>query len=151
MTETVMIVDDNNLEREFFDEAFKQKGIKTVSTGDPTKALLLAVDAMPDFIILDLYMPGFDGFEVCKIIKGDERTRHIPILFVTSSHDPEDIKTGFHLGCVDYLEKPVDIYSLVDLIGRHRLVQQFQEAYRPIRQCLENFVKKYHTEDDKVG
>ena len=151
MTETVMIVDDNNLEREFFTEAFKQHGIKTVATGDPTKALLLAVEAQPDFIILDLYMPGIDGLEVCRLIKSDDRTRNIPVLFVSSSSDVNDIREGFHLGCLDYINKPVDIYSLVDLIGRHRIVQKLQESYRPLRECLDNFVKKYHTEDDQVG
>jgi len=151
MTETVMIVDDNNLEREFFTEAFKQQGIKTVATGDPTKALLLAVESQPDFIILDLYMPGIDGLEVCRLIKSDDRTRNIPVLFVSSSSDVNDVREGFHLGCLDYINKPVDIYSLVDLIGRHRVVQRMQEAYQPLRDCLDKFVKKYHTEDDQVG
>lgn len=151
MTETVMIVDDNNIEREFFAEAFKQQGINTVATGDPTKALLLAVENQPSFIILDLYMPGIDGFEVCRMIKSDDRTRDIPVLFVSSSNSAEDIKQGFHLGCLDYINKPIDIYSVVELIGRHKLVQQIQESYRPLRDCLDKFVKKYHTEDDKVG
>lgn len=151
MTDTVMIVDDNNLEREFFTEAFKQQGVRTVATGDPTKALMLAIETQPDFIILDLYMPGIDGLEVCRLIKSDSRTRDIPVLFVTSSQDIESMKSGFHLGCVDYVNKPVDIYSLVDLISRHKLVQQIQEAYRPMRECLENFVKKYHKEDDHIG
>lgn len=151
MTDTVMIVDDNNIEREIFSNALIKHGMETVTTGDPTKALILAVEKKPKFIILDLYMPNIDGFEVCKMLKSDPRTSDIPILFITSSPQTSDVRTGFHLGCVDYINKPIDVHDLVELIGMHRILHEFQEAYKPLRQCLEKFTKKYLSEGDKVG
>ncbi len=74
----------------------------------PERALELAFgDPAPDLVLLDVMMPGLDGFEVCRRLKADPRTREVPVVFVTASGEVGDERTGFEVGGVDYLHKPV--------------------------------------------
>src|SRR5208283_5996397 len=61
----------------------------------------------PDIILLDIMMPGMDGYEVCRTLKADDCTRHIAVVFVTSMSEMEDETRGLELGAVDYLTKPI--------------------------------------------
>jgi len=70
-------------------------------------ALKIAAAQSPDLILLDVMMPGMDGYEVCRQLKGNEATRHIPIIFVTARGEEEDEALGFELGAADYIIKPV--------------------------------------------
>ncbi|WP_144212770.1 response regulator [Shewanella donghaensis] len=74
---------------------------------DGPKALVLAEKASPDLILLDVMMPGMNGYEVCKKLKSEPLTCHIPVIFVTALADSEDETKGFALGAVDYITKPV--------------------------------------------
>ena len=79
--------------------------IKVATFGE--KALLLAfADSPPDLILLDVAMPGMDGFEVCSKLKEFEETRRIPVIFVTAMDDHVNEEKGFKLGAVDYITKP---------------------------------------------
>lgn len=70
-------------------------------------ALELAARLLPDIILLDVVMPGLDGYEVCRRLKAGPATREIPVIFVTARFAPEDEAFGLSLGAVDYLAKPV--------------------------------------------
>jgi len=70
-------------------------------------ALKIAAEQPPDLILLDVMMPGMDGYEVCRLLKGNEATRHIPIIFVTARGEVADETLGFELGAADYIIKPV--------------------------------------------
>lgn len=72
------------------------------------QALSLCKSALPDLILLDVVMPGLDGFEVCKRLKADVATSHIPVIFVTSHTDPLQETHGLSLGAVDFIAKPVN-------------------------------------------
>jgi putative two-component system response regulator len=63
----------------------------------------------PDLILLDIMMPGMDGYEVCRRLKADEQVQHIPIIFVTAKTEVDDETLGFELGAVDYITKPFSI------------------------------------------
>ena len=80
--------------------------IKAAKNGE--KALKIArMPEKPDLILLDIMMPGIDGYEVCRQLKEDYTTRHIPIIFVTAKISVEDELRGFELGAVDYIAKPI--------------------------------------------
>ncbi len=79
------------------------------------QALDLAVKANPDLILLDIMMPGMDGFEVCRRLKNDSKTNMIPVIFLTAKTATEDIVTGFELGAVDYVTKP---FNSAELLAR---------------------------------
>jgi len=79
--------------------------IKAAINGE--KALKIAFASSPDLILLDIMMPGMDGYEVCRRLKDDPRTKNIPVIFVTAKSDVKDETHGFELGAVDYITKPV--------------------------------------------
>ncbi len=70
-------------------------------------ALKIAAAQPPDLILLDVMMPGMDGYEVCRQLKGNEATRHIPVIFITARGEVTDETLGFELGAADYITKPV--------------------------------------------
>jgi CheY-like chemotaxis protein len=102
-----------------------------VAARDGGKALALArTEPAPDMILLDVRMPGMDGFEVCQRLKADEQTRSIPVIFVTTMTAEEDVRKGLQLGAVDYITKPYSP-SLVKARIRAHLEGVSGEAARP--------------------
>ena len=78
-----------------------------VAAKDGARALsLAAADPVPDLILLDIRMPGMDGYEVCRRLKSDPKTRAIPVIFVTTMTAEEDVRKGLQSGAVDYITKP---------------------------------------------
>ncbi|QTA93831.1 response regulator [Desulfonema magnum] len=77
----------------------------SVSTNGP-EAIEIAISNPPDLILLDILMPEMDGYEVCRRLKANSRTRHIPVIFITAIDEEEEESKGFKLGAVDYIRKP---------------------------------------------
>lgn len=102
----VLIVDDTPDSVWFLAGALK--GLCTIQVAkDGTTALnMLSTHALPELVLLDVQMPGIDGYEVCRCMKADPRTSEIPIIFVTSTSDPADESKGLKLGAADYIHKP---------------------------------------------
>jgi two-component system phosphate regulon response regulator PhoB len=95
----------------------------------------MARERLPDLILLDLMLPGIDGFEVCRILKGDSRTQQIPILMLTAKGEETDIVTGLELGAEDYITKPFSPKVLIARIRKvfRREVQEPQDGEAPLR------------------
>lgn len=102
----ILIVEDEENIQELLRYNLEKDGFKTecVETGE--KALCKAKGIQPDLILLDLMLPGQDGFEVCKTLKNDSKTSHIPIIMVTAKGEEADIVAGLELGADDYITKP---------------------------------------------
>jgi diguanylate cyclase (GGDEF)-like protein len=98
----------------------------TIFTAKSGKEALLRVNEnLPDLILLDIIMPGMDGFEVCKALKDNPDTQHIPVIFITGLDSETDEERGFNLGAVDYITKPLKEAIIRVRIRNHmRLVQQ---------------------------
>ena len=92
--------------------------IKTASNGEHALRAALA-DPIPDLILLDVMMPGMTGIEVCRHLKADDRTRHIPVIFLTALVQITDEKEGFDVGAVDYVRKPISNSILLARIKTH--------------------------------
>ena len=73
----------------------------------------------PDIILLDINMPGHDGYEIIGNLKNDERYEHIPVVFITSHHDRKSVVRGLSVGAVDYIVKPFETMALIECIERH--------------------------------
>ena len=104
----ILIIDDERSNIAFLMNLLKGD-YKVVAALDGHKGLAMAAATgaqRPDLILLDVLMPGMDGYEVCERLKSDERTRHIPVIFVTAATDVADETRGFELGAVDYIAKP---------------------------------------------
>jgi diguanylate cyclase (GGDEF)-like protein len=102
----ILLVDDNPTNLSVLSHALKAAGLKTRFAVDGESAIEQAVEDAPDLILLDLQMPGIDGFETCSQLKTDPRTKDIPVIFITASTDVENKVRGLSLGAVDYVTKP---------------------------------------------
>jgi diguanylate cyclase (GGDEF)-like protein len=103
---SVLVVDDQPANVRILAAALRDQ-CEVVSAFDGSTALATAAAGDVDLILLDVVLPDIDGFEVCRRLKADERTRHIPVIFVTSLEDVHDETMGFDVGGVDYITKPI--------------------------------------------
>lgn len=113
---TILVVDDAPEHLDLLVGLLKDKyTVKAAINGDI--ALKIAQSPQPpDLILLDIVMPGKDGIEVCEILKGDEATAHIPIVFLSGKASGEDCERGMELGGAAYLKKPVEVESLFSVL-----------------------------------
>ena len=107
----ILIVDDNPANIQLLGNNLRQEGVNISIATDGKRAIKITEKKMPDLILLDIMMPGMDGFEVCTILKSQENTRDIPIIFLTAKVGSEDILRGFELGAVDYITKPFNSHE----------------------------------------
>jgi two-component system phosphate regulon response regulator PhoB len=116
--ETILVVDDEEDIRELIKIKLVQEGYKVLSAETGEHALELIKDRWPALIILDLMLPGIDGLEVCKQMKNNPKTQHIPIIMLTAKAEATDIVLGLELGADDYITKPFNLVVLVARIRR---------------------------------
>lgn len=109
----ILVVDDTQTNREVMARILSRKKYqyKTVASGE--EALIAVSQRLPDLILLDISMPGMDGFEVCQRLKADERTRDVPVMFISALDETEDKVRAFHVGGVDYITKPFKIEEVL--------------------------------------
>jgi len=131
----VLIVDDAPANIGILSGVLKQDGYRTkVATNGEKTLVLAAADERPDLILLDVMMPGMDGYEVCRRLKQNPATHDIPVVFVTSRSDAEDEEKGFAVGALDYIQKP---YSGPIVRARVKSLLAFQDALNQARQARE--------------
>lgn len=93
-------------------------------------ALKILENLQPDLILLDVMMPGMDGYEVCQRIKSTEKTKELPVIFLTAKNDIEDILKAFRAGAVDYITKPFNIMELKVRVGNHISLKHTREQLK---------------------
>jgi len=114
----IMIVDDDPTNIEIVTEILEDSyEIKSVFSGE--EALEVIYSFKPDIVLLDIMMPGIDGYEVCKIIRADERIKDITILLVSAKAMAKEMKKGFEVGADDYITKPFEHDDLELQIAKH--------------------------------
>ncbi|MCL1139993.1 response regulator [Shewanella pneumatophori] len=131
---TVLVVDDTPENIDILVGILAQDYKVKVAIDGP-RALTLAAKTVPDLILLDVMMPGMNGYEVCKRLKQDPLTSHIPVIFVTALTEVADETQGFELGAVDYITKPVSapvvkarVKTHLALYDQKRLLEQEVKA-----------------------
>lgn len=108
----ILVVDDDVYVADTMQRGLQKRGYETVTAYNGIEALGLVQDQHPDLIILDISMPRMNGIEVCHRLRADEKTKSIPIIFLTARSMIEDKIEGFEAGADDYLTKPFDIQEL---------------------------------------
>lgn len=106
------------------------------------KALQIAINDPPDLILLDIMMPGMDGYAVCEALKKNPATREVPVIFLTAKAQVEDEAKGFELGAVDYITKPVSPPLLIARINTHISLQQARKSLTTQNEQLEALVER---------
>jgi DNA-binding response OmpR family regulator len=131
----ILIVDDEPFNLDYLEQELEDLGYETVSAGNGREALEKVTAEAPDLILLDIMMPIMDGFEVCRILKGHNDTRLIPIVIMTALDGIDDRIKGIEAGADDFLTKPVNQRELVARIQttlrlKHTVDQKITELHR---------------------
>ncbi len=108
----VLVVDDEEANRMLLRDSLETHGYEIIEAENGEQALQKVEQRPPDVILLDVMMPQMDGFEVCRRLKKDARTAHIPVLIVTSLSERMERMMGIAAGASDFLTKPVDLQEL---------------------------------------
>lgn len=112
MSKKILVVDDEPDVLRVLTFRLKRIGYDVISATDGKEALVLAMEEIPDVILLDLVLPEIDGYEVCRRIRADEKVKHIPIIFLTASIALSMSAQIETCGADDYVIKPFDFYEL---------------------------------------
>ncbi len=135
MSARVMVVDDVEANVRLLEAKLTIEYFDVVSCHDGLTALTLAAETQPDLILLDVTMPGMDGFETCRRLKAQAETRHIPVVLVTALDGREDKIRGLEAGADDFITKPLDD---VILFARVRSLSRLKQVMDELREREEN-------------
>ncbi len=125
--EQILLVDDNTTNLQILHETLAGLGHKFLIAKDGESALTIAHKAKPSLILLDIMMPGIDGFEVCRRLKADPETEAIPVIFFTALDDTKDKVKGFDLGAVDYVSKPFQAEEVIARVNTHLTINRLRK------------------------
>lgn len=126
----VLIVDDVPENIQVLAHLLNEKGLKVNYADSGIKALKAIKHNLPDLILLDVSMPGMDGFEVCEKLKKDELTTDIPVIFLTAKVDQQDVINGLEKGAVDYVTKPFNAKELIKRVFTHLELKYTRDLIR---------------------
>jgi len=126
-TAVILAVDDTPVSLEIVKTALIESGFTVLTAATGEDALEQVNHTRPDLILLDVMMPGIDGFETCRILKADKNTRDIPVIFMTALTKTTQKTKAFIVGAVDYITKPIEKHELIARISTHLKIQKYQE------------------------
>ncbi len=121
---TILLVDDDPVNLSILFTYLTDMGFQVFVAQDGESAVEQAHDRIPDAILLDILMPGLDGFETCRQLKNQPATRDIPLIFMTALTNTRDLVTGFEMGAVDYITKPFTPEEILVRLTTHLTLHQ---------------------------
>ena len=136
-TATVMIADDSLLIRAVVQAGLEAEGYQVIQAHDGQAALDQCRLGPPDVILLDVVMPGLDGYQVLAALKADKNLSHIPVVFLTGRTHMNDVVAGLRAGAHDYLKKPFEPEELLARVGSALHVKQLQDELRDRNEALD--------------
>ena len=137
----ILVVDDTPENLQLMSTLLRDH-YKVQVAGSGEKALkLMAGGVLPDLVLLDILMPGMDGYEVCRRMRADDRMQHVPVIFVTAKSDSEDEEQGLNLGAVDYITKPISPAITLARIRTHLSLKRAVDLLQDRNQTLEDEVR----------
>jgi len=122
--QTILVVDDTEINVDILISILKQYDVIAALSGK--EALDILQTEHVDLVLLDIMMPDINGYEVCQRLKADEKTKNIPIVFITVKTGEDDVKKGFEYGAVDYVTKPFNPVELLARVKTHLDLQSYQ-------------------------
>ena len=126
--ERILLVEDNPINRRLAQFILKSHGYVVYEATTGQEALELARTCLPDLILMDLQLPGLDGFTATKILKEDASTRHIPIIALTAYAMKGDEEKAQEAGCEGYIPKPIDAKQFPHLVSRYLTMSKGKES-----------------------
>ena len=110
----VLLVEDNDMNMEMLSRSLKRKKFSVLEAVDGQQGVDMAKSELPDIILMDIGLPVFDGLEATRQIKGNDATRHIPIIALTAHAMSGDLQEALQAGCDDYETKPIELDRLLE-------------------------------------
>ena len=147
---TVLIVDDEPLNVDLLEQELAAAGYRTIAAQSGEDALAAAAKSKPDLILLDVMMPGIDGYETCQRMKAGATTRMIPVIFLTALSDTFDKVRAFRLGAVDYVTKPFETEELLARVGAHIALRREVEAHGRSKATIRLLVEEIRADRDSM-
>jgi diguanylate cyclase (GGDEF)-like protein len=138
----ILIVDDSRLIAHVAKTMLTKRGHEIILAQDGKAGVEAAKSEQPDIILLDLIMPVMDGYEVCKHLKGDDSTKEIPIIMVTSKAEAADKVKGLEMGALDYVTKPFDESELIARVNIHLRLRELYEAVQEQNRQLQEMANR---------
>lgn len=126
----IMIVDDNLQNIKLLGQLLRQKNYKIAISETGEEALSIVEEVIPDLILLDIIMPGIDGYETCRKLKLNDKTKGIPVIFLSSLKESINKVEGFEAGGVDYISKPIDPDELFARVNTHLTISSLQKQLK---------------------
>ena len=130
ITCTVLVVDDMQANLRLLNVALQIEDYRVLLAKDGDEALRVIDKQPPDLILLDINIPGMSGLQVCERLKANEKTRDIPIIFLTALDDKKSVLSGFDSGAIDYVTKPFDVVVLMSRVKNHLSSKLKQDKLR---------------------
>lgn len=141
---TILIVDDSPTNLELLLDYLQNAGFNILIAQDGETAILKVEEARPDVILLDIIMPGIDGFETCRRLKANPLTQSIPIIFMTALSQTSVVVKGFELGAVDYITKPTQQEIVLARVTTHLTIQRLQRSLQQQNRQLQKEIQQRH-------
>ncbi len=135
--ERILLVDDNPTNLQVLFQTLEGRGYNLLVAKDGETAISIVRKALPELILLDIMMPGIDGYEVCRRLKNDPTTKEIPIIFLSALGETKDKVRGLDLGAVDYISKPFQAEEVIARVNTHITIDRLRREVQAQKDALE--------------
>jgi DNA-binding response OmpR family regulator len=140
--QVILIIDDDHDNLDIISGYLEEYHFPILIAEDGESGLKRAEYARPDLILLDIMMPGIDGYETCRRLKEMESTQDIPVIFMTALADTEHKVRGFEVGAVDYVTRPFQREEVVARVGVHLRIRELTTRLRKANESLEQRIQE---------
>ena len=140
----ILLIDDTQANREVLCALLESEGYKIFMAPDGPTALRIAERTTPDLILLDVMMPGMNGYEVCRRLKQEDKTRETPVIFITAETDTSAVVQGFQVGGVDYIPKPFRDAEVLVRVRNNLVTKYLFDEHRASRLKMEQELQTAH-------
>lgn len=147
----VLAVDDDTTNLLVIEKMLKPHGCTVETAASGQQAIDKVWERLPDVILLDVMMPGMDGFEVCRKLKGSETTRLVPIVIVTALQEREDRIKGIQAGCDDFISKPIDRLELIARVHALGQVKRLNDQLDHAEAVVLSLARAVEAKDTTTG
>jgi len=146
----ILVVDDTPANLEVLFNFLTDSGFKILVAEDGESAIQKAEYASPDLILLDIIMPGIDGFETCCRLKAKESTQYIPVIFMTALSETVDKVKGLQVGAVDYITKPLQHEEVLARVQTHLSLRNLTKQLQEQNLQLEQEIKQRQRQEEEL-
>jgi diguanylate cyclase (GGDEF)-like protein/PAS domain S-box-containing protein len=148
---TILVVDDTPSNLTLLSRILSSSGFIVQLADNGATAIDMALEIIPDLILLDVNMPVMDGYETCEKLKADDRTNNIPVIFISALDETEDKIRAFKVGGADYIPKPIEVKEVLARVNTHLVNQRLRNQLQFTNLELEERIKELTISREQLG